>query len=83
MSLHPCRGCGYQVDISAQACPKCGATDPAKKISRQKREARSFLLQLMIGLCLLGSTGWVVWHEVVPIVKAIVIKPSLSNHNTE
>ena len=83
MSLHPCRGCEYQVDISAQACPKCGATDPAKKISRQKREARAFILQLLIGISLLGVTGWFVWHEVVPIVKAAIVKPTLSSSNAD
>lgn len=83
MSLHPCRGCGYQVDISALACPKCGATDPARKISRQQREARTFVLQLVIGISLLGATGWVVWHQVVPVVKAVLVKPTLSNTGAE
>ena len=38
MPLVPCRACGHQVDTSALACPRCGATDPSRKISRQQLE---------------------------------------------
>ena len=54
MPLVPCRACGHQVDTSALACPRCGATDPAKKISRQRRELRNFVIQTIFWLSLLG-----------------------------
>lgn len=74
MSLVPCRACGYQVDTSALACPKCGATDPAKKISRQQRQAISFSVQLLVGLVLLMAAGRYVWVEFMPVIKAAVVK---------
>lgn len=75
MSLEPCRACGHQVDTSALACPGCGATDPAKRISRQQRNARVFVVQLIVCLSLLGFGGWYVWRTVVPMIKQFVVKP--------
>ena len=74
MPLVPCRGCGYQVDTSALACPKCGATDPAKKICRQHRQAVSLSVQLLVGLVLLLAVGRYVWVEFMPLVKTAVAK---------
>lgn len=76
MSLVPCRSCGHQVDTSALACPGCGATDPARKISRQQRDARALLIQVVLGLCLLGFGGWYVWNSVIPQVKQYLTKPA-------
>jgi len=75
MSLFPCRACGHQVDISALACPECGATDPARKISRQQRDAISFFIQLVFWLSLVGFGGWYVAHTVVPTIKQFIVKP--------
>ena len=77
MPLVPCRACGHQVDTSALACPRCGATDPGRKISRQQREFRSFLLQSVVWLCLLGAGGWYVWTNVIPTLKQFVGKPQI------
>jgi len=74
MPLVPCRACEHQVDTSALACPQCGATDPANKISRQQRDLRSFFVQLIVWLCLLSFAGWYVWHVVIPFVKPFVVK---------
>lgn len=75
MSLVPCRACDHQVDTSALACPQCGATDPAKKISRQRRNLISFFIQLIVWLTLLGFGGWYLWNAVVPMVKQYIAKP--------
>ncbi|MBK7355901.1 hypothetical protein [Propionivibrio sp.] len=87
MSLEPCRACGHQVDTSALACPGCGATDPAKSISRQQRNARNFAIQLIVILVLLGYGGWYVWSNVVPVIKQFIAKPqseqSQSGHPSE
>ena len=80
MSLVPCRACGHQVDTSALACPGCGATDPAKKMSRQQRNALQFVIQLIIWLSLLGLGGWYVVHSVIPMVKQYIVKPQ-SDHS--
>lgn len=74
MSLVACRACGHQVDTSALACPQCGATDPGKKMSRQKREAITFTIQLIIGLTLLAGGGMYVWREFAPVIKAAIVK---------
>lgn len=75
MSLVPCRACEHQVDTSALACPQCGATDPAKKISRQQRNLRSFALQTIIWIALLGLGGWYVWNTVIPMARQYLVKP--------
>ena len=75
MSLMPCRACGHQVDTSALACPQCGATDPAKKISRQQRNAISFAVQLIVWLAMLGIGGWYVWNTTIPWAKQFLVKP--------
>ena len=75
MSLVPCRACSHQVDTSALACPRCGATDPAKKISRQQRDVISFTLQLIVWLTLLGFGGWQVWKTTIPWAKQLIAKP--------
>lgn len=75
MPLVPCRTCGHSVDTSALACPRCGATDPAKKISRQQRELRSFILQTVVGLSLLGVGTWYVWQYVIPMIRQFLNKP--------
>lgn len=75
MPLVPCRACGHSVDTSALACPRCGATDPAKKISRQQRELRSFILQTVVGLSLLGVGTWYVWQYVIPMIRQFLNKP--------
>jgi len=74
MPLVPCRACEHQVDTSALACPQCGATDPAKKISRQQRDARSFVVQLIVWLFLLSFAGWYVWHVAIPFIKPFIVK---------
>lgn len=75
MSLVPCRACGHQVDTSALACPGCGATDPAKKMSRQQRYAIVFVVQLIFWLGVLGFGSWYVVHTVVPVAKQYLFKP--------
>ena len=75
MPLVPCRACRHQVDTSALACPRCGATDPAKKISRQQRDLRNFIVQTILWSCLLGFAGWYVWTSLIPTLKQFVNKP--------
>lgn len=74
MSLVPCRACGHQVDTSAMACPQCGATDPAKKISRQRRQAITFTIQFIVGVSLLVGGGMYLWREFSPVIKAAIVK---------
>lgn len=76
MSLVPCRACGHQVDISALACPGCGATDPGRTISRQQRDIRILIVQLVVGVSLLGLGGWYVWNGVIPMIKQQLVKPA-------
>ena len=84
MSLVPCRACEHQVDTSALACPKCGATDPANKISRQQRNLRNAIIQTVIWLAVLGAGGWYVWTTAIPMAKQYLVKPqneaSAPNH---
>ena len=75
MPLVPCRACGYEVDTSALACPKCGATDPGWKFSRQKRNAVLFVVQLVFWLGLIGIGAWYVSHTLVPIAKQYIVRP--------
>ena len=75
MSLVPCRACQHQVDTSALACPKCGATDPAKKISRQQRNLVYFVFQFIFWTCLVSCAGWYTWNAVVPMAKQYLVKP--------
>ena len=82
MSLEPCRACGHQVDTSALACPGCGATDPAKRISRQQHNARVFVIQLIVCLSLLGFGGWYVWSTLVPVIKQFIAKPQAEQSQT-
>ena len=82
MSLVPCRACEHKVDTSALACPQCGATDPARKISRQQRNMRSFLIQLVFWLFLIGYGGWYTWHAVIPMVKQYLVKPQIDQPPT-
>ena len=77
MSLVPCRACGHQVDTSALACPGCGATDPAHKISRQQRNAISFFFQLVFWVIVLGVGGWFAWHAAIPWIKQYLVKPAV------
>ena len=63
------------IDTSALACPSCGATDPAKKISRQQRDLRNFIVQTIIWLTLLGFGGWYVWNTLIPTVRQFISKP--------
>ena len=77
MSLVECRACGHQVDTSALACPKCGATDPGRKISRQQRDLRNSAIVATVWVCLLGFAGVYVWGTVVPVVKQYLVKPQI------
>ena len=76
MSLVPCRACGHTVDISAEACPGCGATNPGRKMSRQQHDLIVLLIQLIIGTALVVAAGSWVWNTVGPIVKSQLAKPA-------
>lgn len=76
MPLVPCRACGHQVDTSAEACPGCGATNPARKMSRQQSDLIVLLIQLILGFVLLVGGGTLAWHAVGPIIKSQLAKPS-------
>ena len=71
MSLVPCRACGHQVDTSALACPGCGATDPGHKISRQERDLRLLLIQLVVGLAILVIGALLAWEIAGPILRQL------------
>ncbi len=77
MPLIPCRACSHPVDTSALACPRCGATDPARKISRQQREARNSLIQAVMWTLLLAFAGWHVVHSLIPWARALLIRPTV------
>ena len=79
MSLVPCRACQHQVDTSALACPKCGATDPAKRISRQQRNLISFIFQLVFWLFVLWFAASYTWNVVIPTAKQYLVKPQAGN----
>ncbi len=74
MTLVPCRACGHQVDTSALACPGCGATDPGRSISRQQRDLRILIVQIVLGLGLFVGVGSVVWKQVEPMVAQLTSK---------
>lgn len=76
MPLVPCRACGHTVDISAEACPGCGATNPGRKLSRQQHDLIVLLIQLIIGTALVVAAGSWVWNTVGPIVKSQLAKPA-------
>ncbi|HEX5675651.1 MAG TPA: hypothetical protein VFX83_09730 [Azonexus sp.] len=76
MPLVPCRACGHTVDISAEACPGCGATNPGRKMSRQQHDLIVLLIQLIIGTALVVAAGSWVWNTVGPIVKSQLAKPA-------
>ena len=76
MPLVPCRACGHTVDISAEACPGCGATNPGRKMSRQQHDLIVPLIQLIIGTALVVAAGSWVWNTVGPIVKSQLAKPA-------
>ena len=75
MSLVACRACGHQVDTSALACPRCGATDPGHKISRQRRELRNSLIVAAVWVGLLGFACVYVWNTLIPVAKQYLVKP--------
>lgn len=77
MSLVPCRACGHQVDTSALACPNCGATDPAHKISRQLRNVIVAVIQVIVIATLLSWGGWYVANTVIPMVRELIAKPQV------
>jgi hypothetical protein len=76
MPLVPCRACGHSVDTSAEACPGCGATNPGRKLSRQKSDLIVLLIQLTVGVTLLYAGGSWVWSHIGPIVKTQLSKPA-------
>ena len=76
MSLVACRACGHQVDTSALACPGCGATNPGRKMSKQKTDLIILLIQLIVGLTLVIGIGNWMWGAVGPIVKSQLSKPA-------
>lgn len=76
MSLVACRACAHQVDTSALACPGCGATNPGRKMSKQKADLIVLLIQLILGLSLVVGIGSWVWNTVGPIVKSQLSKPA-------
>lgn len=77
MPLVPCRACSHEVDTSALACPQCGATDPANKLSRQQRNVRIFFIQLVLWLALIGISGWYIWHDLIPAVRQYISKSQI------
>ena len=74
MTLVPCRACGHQVDTSALACPGCGATDPGRSISRQQRDLRILIVQIVLGLVIFVGVGSEVWKQVEPMVAQLTSK---------
>jgi heme/copper-type cytochrome/quinol oxidase subunit 2 len=70
----PCRACGHRVDTSALACPGCGATDPAKKISRQQRDFYLFIVSTVIWIGVLGGLALCVWKIAIPWARQTINK---------
>ena len=75
MSLVACRACGHQVDTSALACPKCGATDPGHKISRQQRDLLRSAVVTIVWVGVLAFAGMYVWNTLIPAAKQYLVKP--------
>ena len=63
MALIKCGECGNDVSTAAKTCPKCGATDPGHKISRQQRNAISTTIQLVVIAILLIWGGTHLWRK--------------------
>ena len=76
MSLVSCRACGHQVDTSALACPRCCATDPGHKFSRQQRNLVVGLIQAIVIVIVLSWGGLTLWRAAVPLIKDILGRPS-------
>lgn len=76
MPLVPCRACAHKVDTSAEACPGCGATNPGRKLSRQRHDLIVLLIQLLIGTALLFVGGVIAWDAVGPLIKQQLNKPA-------
>ena len=76
MSLVPCRACGHTVDLSAEACPGGGATNPGRKMSRQQHDLIVLLIQIVIGTALVFWAGNAAWNAVGPIIKQQMAKPT-------
>jgi hypothetical protein len=74
MPLVSCRACEHQVDISALACPNCGATDPGRKISRQQRDARNFVIQVIVWTGILAFAAWFVLSTVIPWARPYIVR---------
>ena len=75
MSLVSCRACGHQVDTSALACPRCGATDPGRKFSRQQRNLVVGSIQAVVIVIVLVWGGLTLWRTMVPVIKDILARP--------
>ena len=75
MSLVSCRACGHQVDTSALACPRCGATDPGRKFSRQQRNLVVGSIQAVVIIIVLVWGGLTLWRTTVPLIKDILARP--------
>lgn len=69
MALVACRACEHQVDTSALACPKCGATRPGHWLSAQWFHLIMLIIELAVGFGVLYAVGTKVWQEVGPIIK--------------
>ena len=69
MALKKCRACEHMVDISAQFCPRCGATRPAHALSAQTFGAIVLIVEIVVGCTLLYVALDKIWQEMAPIVK--------------
>ena len=75
MALIPCRGCGHKVDRSALACPQCGATDPAWKISRQVRNMIISFVQYAIFFGAFAYGALYVRDSIIPKAREFLNRP--------